>query len=152
MPESVSSMQEADKTKSEAADKSLEQTGWSTLATSADNMNAVLKNAGVSGISVKRLFNHPGKTDSANGIHAIILFYKWRPDKGNRMGWNPSKTPSMFAEAPVRKGVEDDSGHPGDRIMFFNQTVTNASSTQALMVSVLNVAEKAGHQLNWAPI
>lgn len=138
MPESDSSLQ-GEKEVSEHVDQALAKTGWSSVPNSASNMNKFLKNAGVSGLTVRQMFNHPARSNSADGAQALIMFYKWRPDQGGRAAWNPSKAPSMYANGHT----EENSARPDERLMFFNQIVNNASSTQALIATVLNIAEKS---------
>lgn len=137
MPKNTASPKGANKTKT--SDQSLLKTGWASLQTSPDSMNGVLKNVGASGVIVKELFEHPSRTSSFDSLRALMFLYKWRPDRGDKVRWNPSKAPDSFAGG---KTLEDDSGNYTERIMFCNQLVSNASSTQALIVTLLNIPEK----------
>lgn len=138
MPKSSASPKGSSKHKT--SDQALLKTGWGALRTSSHTLNAVLKNAGVSGVTVKQLFNHPTSSRSHDALRAMILLYKWRPDRGDKVRWNPSKAPESFAGGTT---LEDDSGNGADRIMFCNQLISSASSTQALFVTVMNIPENS---------
>lgn len=126
-----------------ADDIALQKTGWLVLRSTAPNLNAVLTNAGVNGLKLRQLYSCEPPT--AHRIHALILLYKWSPDRGDRVKWNPENSASMFAN-PAPHHMQDDSAPmPSEEIMFCNQTLDNASATQALITAVVNIVDGKGN-------
>lgn len=116
------------------------KTGWLLLRSTGPNLTNVLQNAGAKGLSVRQLYNFRFEREWL--IHCFILLYKWSPDRGDRVRWNPERLAPMFTPA-----MEDDSGAASaEDIMFCNHTMDNASATQALIMSILNIPESGGRE------
>lgn len=123
----------------------LQKTGWLVLRSTAKNLNNVLSNVGVTGLRAHQMYH--SEIPPEWQVKCFILLYKWAPDRGDGLKWNPEKTPHTFARpaGPVVK-VEDDSGRAGDmeEIMFCAQSMDNASATQAIVMSLMNLSEGGG--------
>lgn len=116
----------------------LRKTGWLLLRSTAPGLTDVLQYAGATGLSVRQLYQF--SFDPSWLIHCFILLYKWAPDRGDSVRWNPERLAPMFATP-----VQDDSGAAGaEHIMFCGQTMDNASATQALIMALLNIPECGG--------
>lgn len=115
-----------------SAHLALSRTGWLVLRQTPRNLTAVLRHAGVKGAAVRQLYS---ATPTDARIAAMFMLYKWRPDRGEQVRWNPAKMPPLFARA------EDDSaaGAP-EPLMFCNQIFNNASATQALILALMNIS------------
>lgn len=119
----------------------LRKTGWLMLRSTAHNLNNVLRNAGVSGVRVRQLYSLEVDPDWGR-VRCLIALFKWAPDRGDGIKWNPERTPSGYA---VPGDIEDDSLHfplGREEIMFCSQAMDNASATQAVIMSVMNIPEE----------
>lgn len=130
-----------------AEEATLKKTGWLLLRTTDYNLTVVLEKAGVKGLHVAQLYN----TSLPSHIQpcAFLLLYKWAPDRGERIPWNPQK--SYNPDAPTGAGdnttfpplVGDDSAAARQcDVIFCEQTMDNASATQALVLALLNIPEQ----------
>lgn len=118
----------------------LQKTGWLLLRTTARNLNSFMRGLGVKGLKVRQLYDY----DYAGpwNIHAFVLLYKWKPDRGDISRWNPSPA-SRLARANFQEETSEDNTEHKDFI-FCSQSLDNASSTQALVSALLNISEKGG--------
>lgn len=120
----------------------LEKTGWLVLRSTANNLNSVLRNAGVTGLRVHQIYN--ADLPPEWHVKSFLLLYKWAPDRGDNMKWNPENMSHSFAQ-------EDPHPNKENSIMFCTQSMDNASATQGLLVSVLNIARGASQSFNLGP-
>lgn len=130
-----------------AEEATMRKTGWLLLRTTGFNLSAVIEKAGVSGLHVVQMYNRhvPPRVRP----RAFLLLYKWSPDRGERFPWNP-----QYARNPDTRGyrydrpdfnttVQDDSSQVlGQDVIFCEQTMDNASATQALILALLNIPER----------
>lgn len=118
----------------------LEKTGWLVLRSTAKSLNNVLRNLGVTGLRVHQIYNsevHPEWR-----VKCFILLYKWAPERGDLLRWNPEAL-SRPCVNNQRRTLEDDSGivQDNDQVLFSCQSMDNASATQALVMAVLNITD-----------
>lgn len=149
--QSSSSLDEPDSQARERARESseaaaLKKTGWLLLRSSARNLTNVLKHAGATGLRVLQLYNFTVPSDSRP--LAFFLMYKWAPDRGDRVTWNPERmrNPDTQVGHNGHQGmasfVEDDSSSVQQQdVLFCGQTMDNATTTQALILALLNISE-----------
>lgn len=136
---------EAARLSSEAA--VLKKTGWLLLTTTARNLSNVLKHAGVTGLRVMQLYNL--HLSCSIRPLAFMLLYKWVPDRGDRVTWNPERMHNPDAQPGgedhdvLVSFMEDDSSRVRRHdVLFCGQTMDNAAATQALILALLNVQER----------
>lgn len=125
----------------------LKKTGWLLLTSSARNLSNVLKHIGVTGLNVSQLYNL--RLPTGTRPLAFILLYKWAPDRGDRIDWNPERMRNPDAQPggedhnALISFMEDDSLHIRRHdVLFCGQTMDNAAATQALMLALLNIPER----------
>lgn len=129
-----------------AEEATMRKTGWLLLRTTGYNLSVVLEKAGVSGLHVVQMYDR--SVPSHVRPHAFLLLYKWSPDRGERNPWNPQYTRNPDSQAYIYNQSElvnftqDDSAHVlGQDVIFCEQTMDNASATQALILALLNIPE-----------
>lgn len=118
----------------------LQKTGWLMLRSTSHNLNNVLHHAGVTGLRVRQMYTHEVEAEWGQ-VRCLISLYKWAPDRGDDMKWNPEETSSSFAvPGSIIDNSEGVQKIPED-IMFCCQVMDNASATQALLMAVMNIPE-----------
>lgn len=124
----------------------LQKTGWLVLRSTSKNLNNVLRNAGVTGLKTHQLYH--SELPQEWPVKAFVLLYKWAPDRGDGLKWNPENMPLTFAQQKARAPgeMEDESGSAAGQegIMFCAQSMDNASATQALIMSIMNIPQGGG--------
>lgn len=122
----------------------LRKTGWLVLRSTAKSLNNMLRNIGVSGLRVRQMYN--AQVPRHWTVKCFLFLFKWAPDRGDNIKWNSETTPCTFAVPDDVATMEDDSGniHDNTDIMFCCQSMDNASSSQALIMAVMNIPEGGG--------
>lgn len=121
----------------------MRKTGWLLLRSNGPNLSSVVQCAGAKNFQVRQLYSLP--LDRRWYPHCFILLYKWSPDRGDRVKWNPQQLPSTFAGQQ-----QEDSPVSEEGIMFCGHMMDNASATQALMMALINIPESgAGATLQY---
>lgn len=108
----------------------IEVDGWARLVPTGPSLTAVLRALGVRGLRVDQWYNVDVPEDSGGRVHALILMYKWRVDRGDTYKWNQSCT--------VATDTQTSGGGPGD-VMFVNQLVNSGAVSQAVVGALLNL-------------
>lgn len=132
-----------------AEEATMRKTGWLLLRTTGHNLSIVTEKAGANGLHVVQLYN---KCIPSNvRPRAFLLLYKWSPDRGERIPWNAQYTRNPDIQVDGSEDPEvathsrGDSSHVVEQdVIFCEQTMDNASATQALVLALLNIPEHGG--------
>lgn len=108
---------------------------WPSMRTSPRSLTAIVRTLGVEGLRFDQWYDLESNVQRAR-VHAFVVLYKWRVDRGDRHAWNKSHA--------ATKAKEDNSVGGGLRdVMHVNQVLNNASATQAVVCALLNVQPKS---------